>query len=203
MTKGKAGAVAPAPSHTVDLIQDSLEQILAVSFPKSRGSGYPLAVAIAQKAKQYTEADMGGTLFHFAVFGREKEQIALAYAITRYLSGLKSVEFFAGGKMISVYDSQGVLRCYLDSVSCNDYRAHCNKVVSHPFKEEERIFDLELDGSRKKNNYLHPCAYLLQWHESKLTEDHPASAEDQLQAMAIKRGCDWCPNFKPGDFRKL
>ncbi len=190
---------------SVDLIRDSIEHVVAVSFPKSRSAGYAAAVNIAQQAEKYGEADMGGMLFHYAAFGRSREQVALALAVARYLEGIKAVQFYAGGKLIiERMRTESVLACYLEACACNDHLAHCNKVVTAPFSGAVVDNDLgDLDDLLTKAGYLFPCAFLLRWGAPGLQRNHPASPEDQIQAMGVRMGCDWCPNFRPGDFKKL
>lgn len=192
---------------SVDLVRDSIEHVVAVSFPKSRSAGYAAAVNIAQQAAKYGEAEMSGTLFHYAAFGRRREQVALALAVTRYLEGIKAVQFYAGGKLIlERFRIESVLTCYLEACACTDHLAHCNKVVTTPFSgavADNELVSLDLDDLRAPAGYLFPCAFLLQWGAPGLQRGHPSSPQDQIQAMAVRKGCDWCPNFKPGDFKKL
>lgn len=194
-------------STAVDLVKDSIEQVIAVSFPKSRSAGYSAAVNIAQQADKYAEADMNGTLFHFAAFGHSREQVAFALSAIRYLEGIKAVQCYAGGKLVlERYRVESVLTCYLEACACKDHRAHCNKVVTNPFNgpvlDNGRV-DLDFDGSGSVGGYLFPCAFLLQWGNPGIQHGHPASPQDQIQAMAVNKGCDWCPNFKPADFKQL
>ncbi|MHB0973931.1 MAG: hypothetical protein ACYC0P_06790 [Thiobacillus sp.] len=191
----------------VDLVRDSIEQVLAVSFPKSRSAAYSAAVNIAQQADKYGEVDMNGTLFHYAAFGSDREQVGRALAITRYLDGIKAVQFYAGGKLIvERLRIESVLTCYLEACACKDPRAHCNKIVAHPFGADQADDDhvnLDLGSLSKPSGYLFPCAFLLQWGPPGLHRRHPASPEDQIQAMAVRKGCDWCPNFHPEQFQTL
>lgn len=201
------GLPATKQQTAVDLVGDSIEHVVAVSFPKSRSAAYSAAVNIAQQADKYGEADMNGTLFHYAAFGRSREQVARALSLTRYLEGIKAVQFYAGGKLIlERHRIESVLTCYLEACACNDHLAHCNKVVAAPFSgavADNELVSLDLDDLRAPAGYLFPCAFLLQWGAPGLQRGHPSRPEDQIQAMAVRKGCDWCPNFKPGDFKKL
>lgn len=192
---------------SVDLVSDSLDRVVAISFPKSRSAGYAAAVNVAQCADKYRESEVNGTLFHYAVFGRSREQVAFALSVVRYLEGVKAAQFYAGGKLILERPRiEAVLTCYLEACACNDYRAHCNKVVPIPFSREaadDTAITLDLDDIRATSGYLFPCSFLLQWGAPGLHSRHPASPTDQIQALAVRKGCDWCPNFKPDDFKKL
>ena len=198
---------ATKQATAVDLVSDSLEHVVAVSFPKSRSAAYSAALNIAQQADKYGETEMHGTLFHYAAFGRSREQVARALAIARYLDGIKAVQFYAGGKLIlERHRIESVLTCYLEACACTDHQAHCSKVISNPFQinsTDNGIVSLDLDELRSPAGYLFPCAFLLQWGGPGLNKAHPSSPEDQIQAMAVRKGCDWCPNLKPSDFKKL
>lgn len=197
---------APKAAH-VDLVKDSIHQVVAVSFPKSRSAGYAAAVNIAQQASKYGETDVGGTLFHYAAFGRSREQVAMALAAARYLEGIKAVQFYAGGKLVlERMRIESVLTCYLEACACTDHLAHCNKVVAAPFSGAGVDYDADvvnLDLGGMATGYLFPCVFLLRRGAPGLQRGHPSSPEDQIQAMAVRMGCDWCPNFKPGDFKRL
>jgi hypothetical protein len=183
----------------VDLIRDSIELVVAILFPKSRSAGYAASLNLALQAEKYGEAEIGGTLFHYAAFGRSREQVALALAVARYLDGVKAVQFYAGGKMIlERLRVESVLTCYLEAGACNDHLAHCNKVVTNPFGGA-----ISNDDRGSPGGYLFPCSFLLQWGNPSLQRQHPSSLKNQIQAMAVRNGCDWCPNFIPADFKKL
>jgi hypothetical protein len=48
---------------------------------------------------------------------------------------------------------------------------------------------------------LFPCKHLHPYF--KFQKGHPSSPENQIQAAGIDRQCDWCPNFRPADFKKM
>lgn len=189
---------------SVDLVRDSLDHAVAVSFPKSRSAAYAAALNIAQQADKYSDTEVNGTLFHLAAFGRNQEQVARALSLCRYLSGLKSVQYYAGGKLIiERHRIDDVLSCLMEANACNDHRAHCNQVISDPFRLTDKIgVSFELDDMKPVTSYLLPCMYLTKFGAVTLHKNHPATPEDQIQALAVKRGCEWCPNFKYGDFKK-
>lgn len=192
-------------ADSVDLIRDSVEHVLAVSFPKSKAAGYAPALHIAQQADKYADVDLNWEPFHYAVFGSSREQIAKALSVTRYLQGITASQFYAGGQLIvERHRIQDVLSCLMQAYACNDHRAHCNQVVSDPFYLAENSGDgFGLGEFATSARYLMPCAFLTKFGSVSLDRKHPASAVNQIQAKAVKLGCVWCPNFKPGDFKKL
>jgi hypothetical protein len=200
-----SGLPAIPEASPVDLIRDSIEQVLAVSFPKSKAAGYAPALNLAQQADKYEEVELSGSLFHYAVFGRSKEQVGRALALTRYLQGVKATQFYARGQLILERNRiEDVLSCFMEANACNDHRAHCNKVITDPFiRAEASGLSFDLGDMRPTASYLLPCAFLTRYGAVALHNKHPASPEDQLQARAVKLGCDWCPNFNQADFKKL
>ena len=66
----------------------------------------------------------------------------------------------------------------LQSLHCTDYRAHCIKI----------------DNVIQDRAFQDPC----KWVNSLFLagNHHPSSLVDRLQAMAVEKNVDWCPNFK-------
>ena len=105
-----------------------------------------------------------------------------------------------------------MLDCYLEASACDDRSAHCEKVVDDPYDTQ---LDREAGGitihlttgtelPRKRveiDRYLFPCSLLND--RFRFQTDHPASPRDQIQAGAVKQGCDWCPHFDPDAYRKV
>lgn len=167
---------------SLEIAQISREHVLGVMFPKSVASCYPAVVAICKGADRYWEAEPDGLLHHFAAFGKAPDQISSALAVANYANMMVAARFYARG--LPLVDTQRLyesLKCYVQSLSCHDPRAHCIRVVRNP---------------EDKADWLVPCSLIAErWPTWKITSLHPASAEDQLQAMAVEAGCDWCPNF--------
>ncbi len=190
-----------------------VESCLAVAFPKSSSKNYPTAVHFAKQGIAYEEGSVQGLLYHFAVFGKDKAQAVSALSVTNLLLKLKGTSFYAGGKLIAApYRIQSVLTCYLESCGSTDYRAHCHKVINDPFQvrqqAEERFSESIFDFLRSPSQApavqcLFPCRYLAGFSSIGLSGLHPSSHEDQIQAAAVRNGCDWCPNFNQKNFKQL
>ena len=173
----------------IDLIADSLKHPLAVAFNKSNSSNYFAAVEAAKYAHKYTEVVQGKAVMHMAVFAADRVQLLQALHLLRYIKNLKSTRIFTDGQLqFSSHRIENVINCYQTSLGCHDRRAHCYKIV---------------DESNKK--YLIPCAQVAVYGGSAAVREgfFGASIVDKLQAIGMQRGCTWCPNFKPSDFRKL
>ena len=85
---------------TVDPIQGSLEHLVAICFAKSTSVNYGLAVNVAQGADVYQETTIAKQKVHMALFGRTPEQAGRARTVLQYLSGIKSLQVFAGGSLV-------------------------------------------------------------------------------------------------------
>jgi len=194
----------------IDLIEDSFSHLLTLCFAKSSASTYSIAVHLAKSAEKYDETYIGKTLLHMAAFGKNREDAARAMALIGYIRGWKSTKIFAGGKIIQdVYRTLAVLRCYIESLACTDWTAHCFIVIDDPYSllPNESIVIISLNEFRQKANlpkkdiYIFPCAYLKQYLRFQI--GHPASPQNQIQAKAIEIGCDWCPRFNQHSYKKI
>ena len=190
------------------VVSASLQHPLVVVFPKTRSASYSAAVNLAQQAAMYSETDVGGALFHVAGFGAEKEQAARALSLVRFMRSIKGFQIYAGGKLLQDWARvESVLSCYLEALACTDTRAHCMMVI-HSDHLTERFYSssretsvsIDLDWMRNKDAagglMVFPCRYLKS-RNFRYQVGHPSSPEDQVQAGAVREGCDWCPLFKP------
>ena len=204
--------MAEAITKTVDLIGDSRSHLLALSFSKSASPAYPLAVNIAQGAAKYAEVEVGHKPVHLVAFARSRDEAARALALMGYVSGWKTTQVFAGGRLMQrPYAVQQVLECYLGASACRDRTAHCHRVIDDPYDTQldpEDAFTIRVstgpEPPRQRveiGRYLFPCSLLKD--RFRFQVDHPASPEDQIQAGAVGNGCDWCPFFDPGDYRRI
>jgi hypothetical protein len=205
-------SILAAVAGSFDLIRASLDGSIATVFPKSRGSGYDAAVNFARQAARYEEAEIGKTLFHFAAFGRSRDQAALALTLVRNLRGTKGLQVVAGGKLAQdAFRAEAVLECYLEASGLPDHRAHCVQIVHESHLVERYLSgrtslapsidmaDVVRNAFRGDENsagkvYEFPCRHLLT-RGFKFQPGHPASEADQLLSAAVREGCDWCPFF--------
>jgi len=178
-------------THAIDLHQESKQHLLAISFPRSRAASYDAALTIAHQAAKYGEVTIGKQLLHFAVFGRDKTDATRACAILKYIGSIAGLQVYAGGKMLQqTYWVTEVLTCYLNSLACDDWKAHCLVVIDDPLHDSQA-------------QYIYPCALLYERYRSKPVIDHPSAPAQQIQASAVKLGCDWCPRFNENNFKKI
>lgn len=198
----------------IDPTRDCIGNLMAVVFPKSTSSTYPLSVNIAKSAYRYGETIIENKIFHMALFAITREDIKRALALLNYLMSLKGFSIFINGNSYNnPYSVYSVLQCYSNAINCNDYRAHCHIVIDDPFKETYRShgalsFSLQLIDKQPDNikptvieRYLFPCKHLKQLFS--FQKGHPSTPQDQIQAAGIDHHCEWCPNFHPEEFIKL
>lgn len=198
------------PATTVDPVKDSFTHLLTISFAKTNSRHYALAVNFMEGASKYEIQSIGSIPVHFAAFSNTKEDASRALAVLSYIQGWATTQVFSNGRLLGhasrVID---VLRCYLESLACNDYRAHCFKVIPDPFTETtpgmaaflQISFQEPPKPAKGGDRYIFPCSRLNQWYA--LQRDHPSSAVDQIQAASVRFECDWCPNLNPQDFKKV
>jgi|TARA_R100000049_G_C1956766_1_gene114019 hypothetical protein len=196
----------------IDPFDASLQHMLVLVFPRSTSKNFPLVLNIAEGAEQYAVAEINGKPTYFVCFGANQSDAGRAIAILDYVRTWKGVQVFSRGKLLqNSYHVGQVLNCYLESQACRDYQAHCHKVIDDPFSEEVedrglslsiRFMDrLSLKHEVEMGRYLFPCQFL--FHRFMFQKDHPSSPADQIQASAVKNGCDWCPNFEPDRWEKV
>lgn len=197
-----------------DPSRDSIGNLMAVVFPKSKSFAYPLSVSIAKSAYRYNEKIIGNKLFHMALFSITKDETNKALALLNNLMGLKGFSIFMNGNNCkNPYSVYEVLQCYFKAINCTDYRAHCQIVIDDPFRETYRgssgiSFSIQLTDKPQESvnpiiiqRYLFPCKHLHAYF--RFQKGHPSTPQDQIQAAAVERYCEWCPFFHPKEFTKL
>jgi hypothetical protein len=180
LTEERVKALRMTGTDLISLQQLTATQsyMLAVSFPQSRSYSYRAALAIASQADRYFETDITGALMHFAAFSPTREAAMRALSIIKYVRAVKGLQLAAGGRLIQHrFRIESTLQCYLNSFAATDWRAHCFMVAP-------------LAGAK----YILPCRLAYQ-DGVRIAREHPSSPLDQLQAVAVHRGCDWCPRF--------
>ena len=196
---------------------DIKDHFLAIVFGKSSSQYYPTAVKLAQAGSAYYESGTGNSILHLAAFTQSSEGLSAAIALFDMVNGWRGVKIFARGNLVqSKWRTDEVIRCLGKALRCTDWRAHCQRLWQDPSERDESsgfsgVITLNIEDhasvkrSRKKPSviikWLLPCSFI----ESsvRLQKGHPSSPVDQLQAIAVDSGSDWCPLFKPDDFKQM
>jgi hypothetical protein len=198
----------------IDPFKQSLENLMVVVFQKSSAQAYPVAVNVAKGASYYNEIFIDKKLLHIVTFAKTKADAGRAQAIINYITGWKGVQIFAGGKVVqNTWEIKRLLECYLIANSCTDWKAHCFKIIDDPLTKipEDRSMSFTIRVQQEKpsflktaveiNRYIFPCSFLHGLFRFQV--DHPSSPVDQIQAGAVKSGCDWCPFFDAKNFKLI
>jgi hypothetical protein len=194
-----------------DMLEASTDALVAIAFNKSTSPSYQVVVGLARAAADYREFILGTKVVHFAAFARSRADAARARALLSYVGGWKGVQVFAGGRLVQEFWSTlKVLDCYLTASGCDDWRAHCYEVMDDPATKEPQIHGVALAISivttpiyKKQievDQYVFPCRQI--FPQFRFEPNHPASPQAQIQAEAVRSGCDWCPNFDAAGYAK-
>lgn len=185
--------------------------IIEFLFPKSKSIAHASAVNIARNATEYKQVNIENSLLHTAKFELNNfEQANLALQLIQLIWNLKGVSIKTGNKVApSTFGHylwlMDILKCYVQSVHCTDYKAHCWTIETTLVPEEvvglrevqNSIF--MVDGKIMKQIYFcYPCSHILS-QKHKIDLLHPSSLKDQLLAIAVKEGLDWCPALNIDD----
>ena len=196
MIDGQRGIVGTlALQSETDLMLASKDALLAIMFCKSSSPNYQMAVAVAKSAQGYSDGEFCGRVLHFVLFGKTHEEAVKAKSLASYVGQWKGSQVFAGGKTAQTfYEIFQVLDCYLTASACRDPKSHCHVVTPE--------YEIHPDDI-KDGPFIFPCRHLQSWQFHDINRNHPSTIQDQLQAAAIHRGCDWCPNFNSADLTKF
>ncbi len=184
-----------APSSVQAWANELSEDILiAMTFGKSPSGSYPEALYMAQQADIYKEATIHGRPLHLAAFRKTASGANRASALLGLIGNWKSTHVVAGNRnIVNTWSAIQTAQCYADSFSCADTSAHC---LFH-----NTIHDYQLTfHQRDLAEEILPCRRLNGW-AFQIAESHPSTRADQIQAIAVKEGCDWCPNFNKENYR--
>jgi hypothetical protein len=196
------------PLDVIDPVKESTACLVAIAFQKVNSPAFASAVLHARGADVYRLGLIDGKPFHFTIFRPNATSAAKACALLNLVSGWKGVIVSANGQLVPAwYKMLAVLDCYVTSTRCADYRAHCFTMIDDPsLVQPARVGGIVISmmaGTVKEeaaeiDRYSFPCSLIVD--ETKLHADHPASFRDQIQAAAVKRCADHCPNFNADSF---
>jgi hypothetical protein len=194
-----------------NLCKVSRDYLLLALFPRSRSEAFKWAIEIARNADLFAEEDLETMNVYAAGFVATKAGAEKAIDLMHYIRGWKGAHFYAQGRMVigempQAFHLEGVLKCFADSCSVRDYRAHCFRLIDDPCEplaphqsfEHVAPFFRHFEAKAASGTYVFPCRYMLQWFRAQ--RGHPASVIDQIQAEGVEKFCDACPRFEPNDF---
>lgn len=201
----------------IDPFDSSLDYLLIIVFSKSSSKNFSLVLSAANGAKKLLKTNIGGLETYFVCFGKDRIDTERAITILDYVYNWKGIQVFSKGRLLKdLYRVKDVLNCYLNSIICRDYKAHCFTIIDDPFSEIKRGLTLtipikiniptnkNIPQLKKRNEikrFSFPCTYVFPY--TRFQKDHPSKAEDQIQASAVAMCCDWCPNFNADNWQKV
>lgn len=176
--------ISVADNRAFDPFVESVGQMLVVAFPKSNSKNFPFAVHVAESAYKYVVAEINGMAMHIAVLGFTNSDAGKARLLLDYTRNWKGTLVFHNGSLLgNVYNVSSTIDCYITAEACIDKKAHCNTVFYSYGQDKQFLF---------------PCKFIAGYFRP--DSRHPSTIQDQIQALAVERNCDWCPNFDPDAF---
>lgn len=178
-------------SQSIQPFCDDFKNILIFVFPRSKSEFFPFALQIAKSAKFYCESIIFKKEHFFAGFEFETNQIKSALALSKYISGWKGTYILINGMNKSSYYTDITLSCILESKLAKEPKRYCCSISNN--------FILNDDSY-----WIHPCRIVLtQQQHFKAVQNNEISIEDQIFSLAIKNGCEWCPNLNLNNLKKI
>ncbi len=204
---GKSGSLP----ELLERVGPSGQFLTLVTFVKSTSRAYDRAVDLAGRASEYDESKSNKEVLHIAAFEKTHAQAALALSLIDLVGRWQATQVYAGGSHVQQANLVvEVLRCFLQSAANEDYRAHCHVIIDDPTRSVSRGFVGRLSylapqqvvqPPPKIARYVFPCRFISSYF--RFVPDHPSGVEDQIRSEAIRKGCDWCPNFSVREYRKV
>ena len=149
-----------------------------------------MAVDLARGAAKFAESIDSKKKLYAAAFARTKEQSSRAMALLKIVMWWKGTEVFTSAGTTNSYQALSVLECFNQSLASTNREAHCFVTYRHRSPDQ---------------NYLIPCRYLDGWIHAVVSDqkEHPANLPSRIQALAVRKGCSWCPHFMPERAQQL
>lgn len=192
-----------AAQNDSDLAAILLQFALVILFPTSRGAGFSAALQAAKGASAFQQLQIGNQVYFASAYGPGRADMVRASMVLSLMAGCKGLQVYVQGRLSrQPLRIAEVVECYLHSLSCHDSRAHCHVQRNDAWLRRDEVMG-NWERPAAKQHALIPCRQIVRYGAGYLSSNHPATAEDQLQARAVERGCDWCPNFRPQDFKQL
>lgn len=197
-----------------DVFQLSKDNLLVVVFAKTTSPYFALAINIAQGATSYSERTIDKSPVYTCVFGRSAEQAARVIALLRYVDSWATKQLFVAGRLVTQPTATIIetLNCYQTGSCCTNTDAHCLQISENPFQQpfqsnggmgfsiSLKVDEIQLSKPKQKK-FIFPCK--IAFSCDRLSREHPANWEDQVQAITVKKSVDWCPLLDLTKFRQF
>lgn len=174
---------------------------LIIYMPKSTSKNLPFALELMKKAEVFSELSIGKSTLYGAAFNIDPQSLIIVNSILDFAMYWKGFNVFYNGEVVN--NKTGfwtTLQCLITATKCRDYRSHCHIVQQVYVDGGGGLFGFF--SKPTIDEYLIPCRQLPFSHYQVSTK-HPSSIADQLQALSISYGCDWCPYLDLDNAQKL
>jgi hypothetical protein len=186
-----------------DIAQARQDALASVIFPASKARNFGLGLSIARSAIYFERRTIDGADWHFAVFGREEDQIRKTLMTMDCLSGLKGVMPFINGRPVAWSTKiTETLHCFLKALTVDPQSSWCHTIINDD-SPSFMILQIRLPGEiptqpplRKVRERLIPCQRVGRMWSYDKTET-AANLKGRFMSEAARRECDWCPIFSP------
>lgn len=199
------------PKQDIQLITNS-DFFAAISFLSPRSPQWPLVRGLCMQADAISE-DKGNLTVAFL---KKKESLQLFAAICEIAQDWKSAHIFVQKRKITYIYNVKWLSCYLKSLQCDDKLAWCLTITKGPRQlndlrdatirivvntDPSSIVEQEAEEVLFEEHFICPCKNIssYNWGHREL----PSPLKYQLQAFAVDRGVEDCPNFDIEMFRPV
>jgi hypothetical protein len=187
LIKGKGDKKAVSPTKDFAKIQAQVALLkgetppFVLVFIKPRSANWPVVLEVCQKFSYYTEKN--GVVF--AAFDNSLCALKALNNIFQMIAGWASALLFVDGEQERLH-RMAWTDCYIRSIHAVSRGAYCLKPSYAPF------------SSDAAHHFISPCRLISVYN---VTERHPASLVDQVQALGVESGCFRCPNFNASNFK--
>ena len=134
-----------------------------------------------------------------------RDNVQRAWLLAIYLRNDKGVEVSRDGRIIPTADVVEILRCYLYSFETADHRAYCWRPQYSILYEDwmgpvkvgvalDLLSQHHPTGPPTKT-WFSPCRLLRSVKPLRLSNHHPCSLRDQVEAELARAQCRWCPRL--------
>lgn len=178
----------PALPDRLPIVSASGYRIVII-FLKSRARSFEVALAAAKQAPVFAEAMNGKKETYLASFNMIAADISKAIIVITETLRLVGTQLIIDGKPVqgvAGLKSLNTLRCFAESLNADNRESYCSGTGDF-------AFDLSYQPSSTKR-YILPCR-IISSNEYELDTSSKATIIDQVQAIAVKEYCHFCPHF--------
>lgn len=170
-----------------------------LKFEESTKPAFQSILSVCKKAELFIEVEIGerkkkkAFLVGFERSPKGARHASFALEDMR-IAGLKYLLFANGRVQTNKFAMINMISCYAASLSCKNPKAHCSKVIE-PFDSSHTSLTISFSEEKEPEpeQWLLPCQHLDGFLS--LEQNDPVSPRDRLDAVAVQRNVNLCPNY--------